>query len=258
MRHDYDQSPWLTYRRYEHGANEIADPKSRRTSVRLSAVCIGVPIEFSCLAAWQFLSKGLIVGGEVKPATKVVDNRYRGQCYRDNPFVECESSWEKRDMHKIRGKGFSLIELMIVIVILGTIGAVAIPRLTRGAMGAGKVALRANLVHLRKAIELYRAEHGLQLPTDHTTIADQLTKFTQIDGTDANAKIDVAGGRIYGPYLLKIPPLTVGTKKGASGFTASGEGGPTDGWHYDNTTGQIRPALNDFEEDHNNVPFHQY
>ena len=60
---------------------------------------------------------------------------------------------------KTRGGGFSLLELVIVVVIIGVISAIAIPRMTRGASNAGATALRANLAVLRNAIEIYRAEH---------------------------------------------------------------------------------------------------
>ena len=60
--------------------------------------------------------------------------------------------------------GFSLIELVMVMVIIGAISAIAIPRLTRGASRSGAVALKADLAMFRKAIELYRAEHQGRAP----------------------------------------------------------------------------------------------
>ena len=49
--------------------------------------------------------------------------------------------------------------LELVIVILGIIAAIAIPRLSRGSDGAAEGALKRDLQVLRGALELYRAEH---------------------------------------------------------------------------------------------------
>lgn len=159
---------------------------------------------------------------------------------------------------KLQNQGFSLIELVIVIVIMGIIGAIAIPRLTRGATGAGGAALRANLAHLRNAIELYRAEHEGALPTSSGTFSEQITKFTKIDGTDANVAVDVASGRVYGPYLRAIPGLPVGSKKGATGITQTSPGAATDGWFYNVQIGNITADLPVGETDQDGVPYGNY
>ena len=133
-------------------------------------------------------------------------------------------------------RGFSLVELVVVLVILGVIAAIAIPRMTRGATSAASVALRADLQVLRNAIELYRSEHEGKFPTA-AGIGDQLTKYTKIDGSDANDAVDKAGGRIYGPYLAAIPPLPVGANKGLTAIEATQSG--TSGWVYTESTGVI-------------------
>lgn len=135
-----------------------------------------------------------------------------------------------------RRSGFSLVELVIVLVIIGVIAAIAIPRMTRGANNAGSTSLKANLQVLRNAIELYRAEHEGSFPTI-ANFTDQLTKYTKIDGTDANASPDTASGRIYGPYLASIPELPVGTNKGKTAVEAAQSA--TSGWIYNQTTGVI-------------------
>jgi prepilin-type N-terminal cleavage/methylation domain-containing protein len=150
-------------------------------------------------------------------------------------------------------RGFSLVELVIVIVILAVISAIALPRISRGAKGADESALGQNLAILRSAIEMYAAEHGGKFPggspdgtnaagTEEAFIA-QLTKYSDKNGTVDDAK-DAANGIIYGPYLLKVPPVTVGTNAGensvnvVTGTTAPSVSGNT-GWCYNSDTGQI-------------------
>jgi prepilin-type N-terminal cleavage/methylation domain-containing protein len=149
--------------------------------------------------------------------------------------------------------GFSLVELVIVIVILAVISAIALPRISRGAKGADESAVAQNLRVLRSAIELYASEHGGTYPGangDGTNAAaspeafvNQLTKYTDKEGNTADTR-DPTNDIIYGPYLLKVPPLTVGDNAGSnsvnvvSGTTAPTVGG-TDGWVYNCDTGQI-------------------
>jgi len=132
-------------------------------------------------------------------------------------------------------RGFSLIELVIVVVILGIIGAIAIPRMSRGASGAGESALIADLAALRNSIELYAAEHDGSYPTAAAIVA-QLTTYTNAaGGTQATADSTF----IYGPYLHSIPALKVkGTRKGASGIAAADAAGI--GWLYTEVGGTIK------------------
>src|SRR5438309_5323045 len=83
-------------------------------------------------------------------------------------------------------RGFSLIELVIVVVIIAIIGAIAIPKMSRGAAGAGDSALSQDLSVLRSAIDLYQAENGGTYPP----AASVLTALTQYnDGTGTAAGI---------------------------------------------------------------------
>jgi general secretion pathway protein G len=131
-------------------------------------------------------------------------------------------------------KAFSMLELVIVVVIMAIIAAIAIPRLSRGSAGASDSALAGDLAVLRNAIDLYAAEHNGTFPTEAAIVA-QLTTYTDTAGAALPAK---DATHIYGPYLRKVPPLPVGTKKGAVGIAVADAAGI--GWIYTPATGEIR------------------
>ncbi len=134
---------------------------------------------------------------------------------------------------KLNRKAFSLIELVIVVVIIGIIAAIAIPRMSRGAAGAGDSALASNLATLRKAIDLYAAEHDGAYPLE-AKFVEQLTQFTNAAGDSWQTTKDTT--HIFGPYLRAIPVMNSGAQKGLSEVKAGANDG---GWAYNETTGVI-------------------
>jgi prepilin-type N-terminal cleavage/methylation domain-containing protein len=151
--------------------------------------------------------------------------------------------------HK-RQYAFSLLELVIVVAIIAILAAIAIPRMSRGSKGAGDAALTGNLAVLRNAIDIYAAEHAGSYPTT-TDIANQLSQYTNEGGTAVTAKDP---NHIYGPYIHKIPPLPVGTKKGNTGISTTT--GTTIGWIYDGTS--IKANCTDTEKDEAGKQYNQY
>lgn len=152
-----------------------------------------------------------------------------------------------------RSTGFSLIELVIVVVIIGIIGAIAIPRLSRGAAGASDSALVGDLAVLRNAIDLYATEHGGTYPT-LAAIEAQLTQYSDLQGNTSATK---DATHIYGPYIRKIPSLTVGAEVGESAFTAS-QGTADCGWVYNAATGDISANTGALEKDASGTLYSDY
>jgi hypothetical protein len=61
---------------------------------------------------------------------------------------------------------------------------------------------------------------------------------------------------VYGPYLQKIPPLSVGSRKGRSGIASANRGSV--GWIYNENTGGIRANAAPDEADDNGKLYNDY
>lgn len=81
-----------------------------------------------------------------------------------------------------RKKGFTLVELLIVIIIVGILAAVAIPTMSGNVNKAKKSEAVAALGSIRTAIKMYQVEH---VGNAITGLAD-LSSY--IAGTDLNGK----------------------------------------------------------------------
>ena len=63
-------------------------------------------------------------------------------------------------------RGFTLIEILIVVVILGILAAIVIPQFTNASQEATASSIRSQLQTLRGQIELFRVRNGGDLPAD--------------------------------------------------------------------------------------------
>lgn len=57
-------------------------------------------------------------------------------------------------------KAFTLVELLVVVMILGALAAIAVPRMMSGATNAKISACETNVDLINSQIELYYAQHG--------------------------------------------------------------------------------------------------
>ena len=88
-------------------------------------------------------------------------------------------------------RGFTLIEVLLVLVILGVLAALVVPNLLGTAEGANIKAARASIDGLEKAAKLYMVDHNATFPA---TIDDLLSP-----------KDATTGQLMPRPYLEKIP-----------------------------------------------------
>ena len=173
-------------------------------------------------------------------------------------------------------RAFSLVELVIVIVIIGILAAIAVPRISRGAIGASESALKKTLGGFRSAIDFNAAEHNGAFPGLHKIdgkekgdgkVADfyaQLTQYSSVTGETGAFDPSATPPRIYGPFLRKMPRLNVGKNAERDADQVSFKNddplkedeASKKGWVYNRKTGEI--VANTKDSDSQGKPYIEY
>lgn len=176
-----------------------------------------------------------------------------------------------RKIYRAGQAGFTLVELLIVVIILAILAAIVIPQFSGATLDAQESALDANLAAMRSAMELYRIQHngypgataasGAGAIACTGTVSAGAINTAQAWADHLLMASDAAGHTCslsdtvtykYGPYIRKGIPADPITGKGAAvALTAPADivvtsaGAPlapaaaTGGWAVDTKSGQI-------------------
>ena len=160
-------------------------------------------------------------------------------------------------------RGFTLIEILIVIIVLGILAMIIVPQISVSTDDAKISTVQADLSYIRSTIQIYFVQHADTFPgqTDSTngstntdaavaavSMVRQLTRYTDSTGKVSDNK---DGTFKYGPYLkslaLPVNPfndLTSVVCDATSDITKARAATGANGWKYHFNTGIIYAADN--------------
>jgi general secretion pathway protein G len=167
----------------------------------------------------------------------------------------------------MKNKGFSLVEIILVVTILGILAAIVLPGFQNHAANAKESAVKSNLLTIRSQLEVYKLQHGGVPPgyvngagAPIATVQLQLTATTTTAGAVSTSTFPV-DPYFYGPYLKKIPEnpynglSTIAYVAEGTDFSAAADG-TSSGWLYKKETSEFR--VNWTQTDSGGIAFYNF
>jgi prepilin-type N-terminal cleavage/methylation domain-containing protein len=129
-------------------------------------------------------------------------------------------------------RAFTLIEILVVVVILGILASIVIPKFANASDDAKRSSLVSTLQSLRSQVELYMLQHGDKAPV--------------LTGADWSPLVDqsVYMGKTVGPYLTFAPANPLNGHSDVLAVTTDQTGGaavgsPKIGFVYNSNNGKM-------------------
>ncbi|MBS1726532.1 MAG: prepilin-type N-terminal cleavage/methylation domain-containing protein [Armatimonadetes bacterium] len=136
---------------------------------------------------------------------------------------------------KVWKQGFTLVELLIVIIIIAVLAAVAIPKFKDSGIRSKESALRSNLKVVRDAIDVFKTDTGTY-PAGLSDLSATSAPTAGLDNTGTSKSITASDWR--GPYVQDVPvdingsAFTYSTASGSVGKINASSGTALDGSNY--------------------------
>ena len=131
-----------------------------------------------------------------------------------------------------RGGGFTLVEILIVVVILGILAAIVVPQFASASSSAQSSSMKGSLQVIRSQLELYHVQHDSTYPT---LVQINAAWNVLVARTDAAGNVGTTDGvHVFGPYIKKMPLNPFEGSQSVSDTAAVGVG-----WVYDEATAKV-------------------
>ena len=130
-------------------------------------------------------------------------------------------------------KGFTLVEILIVVVILGILAAIVVPQFTNASQDAIKGALASQLQTINSQVELYRVQNAGNLPHIDTAFPMLIPTPGSPGGWGVLVEDDYLKDEPNNGYTR-----TSNVAEGVTAVTAATASGAI-GWAYDSASGEV-------------------